>query len=140
MDLNYLKNEVLPQRKKEIEEGLNAATRQPIYVVLNLQTNIIEGHTDYTPSVNYKGVDWQHGYADNALDSENMEFKESPIGMELPMEFTKFYTDRVVAFFLTRQGAEDYLKYQAHNLSDAYIYTFYSGYDNREMDAILCGG
>lgn len=34
MDLNYLVNEVLPQRKKEIKQGKNLSTRQPIYVVL----------------------------------------------------------------------------------------------------------
>ena len=60
--------------------------------------------------------------------------------MEYPMEVTEFFTDVLIAFFLTRKGADDYLEYQKHNLTnEAYIYTFYSGYANREMDNILNG-
>ena len=144
MDLNYIKNEVLPQRKKEIAEGLNAATRQPIYVVFDLTYSFMGGHDDEGwmsgGQLNHKGKDAETGYLDTALDSEDREFLDTDEGMKSPDKVTKLYYDRVVAFFLTRQGAEDYLKCQAHNLSDAYIYTFYSGYGNREMDAILCGG
>lgn len=138
MNLNYLQTEIIPKREQEIKDGKNFATRQPIYVVLDLQENIIDGHTHYSPSVNYKGKDWIHGYADAALDSEYMEFKVSPYRMKKPKEFTKFYTDRIIAFFLTSEAAHDYLKYQSHNLSDAYVYVFYSGYANHQMDKLLC--
>lgn len=138
MDLNYLQNEIIPKREQEIKDGKNLATRQPIYVVLDLQVNIIEGHSNYTPSTNYKGLGWEFGYADNALDSEDMEFKESSEGMKKPKEFSRFYTDRIIAFFLTSEAAHDYLKYQSHNLSDAYVYVFYSGYANHQMDKLLC--
>jgi hypothetical protein len=138
MDLNYLQNEIIPKREQEIKDRKNLGTRQPIYVVLDLQENIIEGHTDYSPSVNYYGKDWIHGYADEDLDSENMEFSDTTNGMKKPKEFTKFYTDRIIAFFLTSEAAHDYLKYQSHNLSDAYVYVFYSGYANHQMDKLLC--
>jgi 3',5'-cyclic AMP phosphodiesterase CpdA len=138
MDLNYLQNEIIPKREKEIKEGKNLATRQPIYVVLDLQENIIDGHIHYSPSVNYKGKDWEHGYADRALDSEDMVFNKCPNGMENPKEFTRFYTDRIIAFFFTSEAAQDYLNYQSHNLSDAYVYVFYSGYANYQMDKLLC--
>lgn len=138
MDIYYLQTEILPIREHEIRKGKNLMTRQPIYVVLDLQVNIIEGHTHYSPSVNYKGKDWTHGYADAALGSEDMEFKKSPGGMKKPKKFTKFYTDRIIAFFLTSEAAHDYLRYQGHNLSDPYVYVFYSGYGNRQMDKLLC--
>ena len=137
MNLEYLKNELLPQRKKEIAEGLNAATRQPIYVVLDLQENFIEGHTDYTFTTNYKHRKLEYGYVDLSLEFEDREFKVKRDSMKIPERITKFYTDRIIAFFLTKKGAEDYLKYQSHNLSDPYIYAFHSGYANKEMDNLL---
>jgi len=102
MNLNYLIDTIIPQREKEIEEGKNAGTRQPIYVVLDLQEHAISGHTDYSLITNHKGKRLEHGY-----------------------------------IFLTRKAAEEYMEYQRHNLRDAYIYTFYSGYRNLEMDSLL---
>ena len=138
MDLNYLQNEIIPKREQEIKDGKNLATRQPIYVVLDLQENFCSGHSDYEPSTNYRGRGWENGYIDTSLDGEECEFCETDEGMEKPVEVTKFYTDRIIAFFLTSEAAHDYLKYQSHNLSDAYVYVFYSGYANRQMDKLLC--
>jgi hypothetical protein len=137
MDLGYLTNELLPLRKQEILQGKNCATAQPIYVVLDLQENIVSGHTDYTPSTNYKGLDWQFGYMDEKLDPEYREFKLSEVMMKKPIRITRFYTDRIVAFFLTSKGAHDYLEYQKHNLNKGYVYVFYSGYGNKEMNILL---
>jgi len=137
MNLDYLKNTIIPLRKKEIEEGKNLSTRQPIYVVLDLQENIVSGHSDYSPSTNYKGLQFAYGYIDTSLGGEEIEFNESKKGMKSPEKVTRFYTDRIAAFFLTSQGAHDYLKYQKHNLSRGYVYVFYSGYGNREMDQLL---
>jgi hypothetical protein len=138
MNIEYLKTEIIPKREQEIKDGKNLATRQPIYVVLDLQENYCSGHSDYTPSVNYRGADWENGYIDNSLDCEDREFCETDEGMEEPEEVTKFYTDRIIAFFFTSEAAYEYLKYQCHNLSDAYVYVFYSGYSNKQMDALLC--
>lgn len=137
MDLNYLQTDIIPKREQEIKDGKNLATRQPIYVVLDLQENIVEGHIHYSPSVNYKGESWVHGYADTSLDSEDMEFKEEPTDMKNPGKYTKFFTDRIIAFFLTSEAAHEYLEYQSHNLSNAYVYIFYSGYANQQMDKLL---
>lgn len=57
--------------------------------------------------------------------------------MKKPVEVTKFYTDRIISFHLTSKSAHDYLKYQKHNLHNAYVYVFYSGYGNIEMDCLL---
>lgn len=137
MDIEYLKEEIIPLRKKEIEVGQNMSTRQPIYVVLDLQENIMSGHSDYSPSTNYKGLNQEFGYLDVSLDSEEQVFKTSKKKMHRYFEVTRFYTDRIIAFFFTSKGANDYLEYQKHNLTNAYVYVFYSGYGNREMDRIL---
>ena len=135
MDLNYLVNELLPQRKKEIKQGKNLSTRQPIYVVLDLYENICSGHTDYPMTVNYKCIEPKHGYIDE--NSEEPVFKLTDKGMVSPAEVTQFFTDRICAFFLTSNAAYEYLKYQKHNMNKPYVYVFYSGYANREMDLLL---
>lgn len=137
MNLDYLKNTIIPLREKEIEQGKNLSTRQPIYVVLDLQENLVSGHSDYSPLTNMLDIDTKHGYIDTSLESEDIEFNESKKGMQSPRKVTRFYTDRIVAFFLTSQGAHDYLSYQKHNLSRGYVHVFYSGYGNLEMDQLL---
>jgi hypothetical protein len=139
MDINYLVNTILPQREKEIIEGQNLATAEPIYVVLNLQENFIEGHVDFNffLMTNYAHKEMEFGYIDDSLDSEHKEFKRETVNMQQPVEVTKLYTDRIVAFFLTSKAAHEYLQYQAHNLTNAYVYVFNCGYRNDEMKRLL---
>lgn len=139
MNLEYLRKVIIPTRKKEIEKGLNWATRQPIYVVLDLQENYVSGHTDYTPHTNYKGLVCEYGYIDNSIPSEERIFLKdiSRRNLQEPIKVTRFYTDKIIAFFLTSAGAYEYLKYQSHNLTNPYVYVFYSGYGNKEMDNLL---
>lgn len=139
MDLKYLQSELLPQRRHEIENGQNAATRQPIYVVLDMQENIVSGHSDYSPITNYRGWMPAFGYIDGDADSEDVKFKASDEDMENPIEVTRFYTERIIAFFFTKKEADRYLQYQKHNLTNGYVFVFYSGYGNYEMDRLLCG-
>jgi len=136
MNYNYLKKVLIPQRELEIKNGDNLATRQPIYVVMDLQEHITSRDEDFTLHCNYKDIPSENGYYDQAEDET--EFSTSSDGMEDPVEVTRFFTDRFIAFFLTSKGAHDYLKYQAHNLSKrAYVYIFSSGYRNSEMDMLL---
>ena len=139
MDINYLVNTIIPQRKKEYKQEKNLGTAQPIYVVLRLVKNYIADHTDnYDLShTNYKGLSAEFGYFDEALDFESKEFKLSNKGMKKPCEVTQFYTDSIVAFFLTSKAAHEYKKYQNHNLGNSYVYVFNSGYANKEMNQFL---
>jgi hypothetical protein len=137
MNIEYLKNEIIPVREQEIKDGENLGTRQPIYAVLELQENYCSWHSEYTPITNYKGVEMDFGYIDTSLDSENYKFKTSSKGMKTPLEITRFFTDRIIAFFLTSKAAHEYLQYQKHNLSNGYVYAFYSGYGNIQMDKLF---
>lgn len=143
MNLDYLKNEIIPQRENEIKSGKNACTAQPIYVVFDLIPTYLGGHDpegwSNTDMLNNKRKSGIEGYLDTGIDCEDREFCEDSTGMISPDEVTEVYYDRFVAFFLTRKGAEDYLEYQRHNLSDPYIYTFHSGYANKEMNQFLNG-
>ncbi len=140
MDIKYIEEVIIPQRKKEIKEGKNEATAQPIYVVLDLEEKCVSGHFEdgRSPVTNLKNKQYEVGYIDSALDSEDMEFKKTDRKMKKPEKITIFYTDRIVSFFLTSEAAYDYLNYQKHNMSkEAYVYVFYSGYGNREMNMIF---
>jgi len=134
MNLKYLTETVLPKRKAEIKEGKNLGTAQPIYVVLDLQEHGVFGHNLEMQITNLKGKYPVEGYVDM---SDECQFRESPKGIKNPTKGTKFWTDKIIAFFLTSEAAHNYLKYQAHNLNNAYVYVFYSGYGNKEMDALL---
>ena len=141
MDIEYLTKEILPQREIEIAEGKNLGTCQPIYVVLDLREHYASGHNKYASSLtNLKGQPYEYGYIDAALECESMEFCKTDKRMEDPKKVTKFYTDKVVAFFLTSKGANEYKEYQKHNLTKPYVYVFYSGYGNIEMDNLLKNG
>ena len=138
MDLNYLQTEILPVRAREIEEGKNLGTRQPIYVVLDLQENVCSGYNQYSSNTtNYKGERPKFGYIELAIEPELRKFKSSGDGMIKPEEVTLFYTDRIIAFFLTSEAAHAYIQYQAHNMKRPYVYVFYSGYGNLQMDKLL---
>jgi hypothetical protein len=137
MNLEFLQKEILPQRAKEIKQGKNLATAQPIYVVLDLIEGVCSGHDDFSSHRNYHGKQSVHGYIDQSLDGECIEFKTSDKRMKDPIEVTQFWTDRIIAFFLTSKGAHEYLKYQKHNMNKGYVYVFYSGYANREMNQLL---
>jgi len=143
MDLIYLQSKIIPQRAQEIAEGKNLFTKQPIYVVLDLQYHIMTGHDDNgwltTSMLNYKEKPGEFGYVDLALDAEDRKIKESYTGMENPEAVTKIYIDRIIAFFFTSLEAHNYLIYQKHNLTDPYVYVFNSGYRNWEMDHLLKG-
>jgi hypothetical protein len=138
MNLNFLVESILPQRKKEFAEEKNLSTRHPMYVVLDLADHYCEGHSDFiSHSTNYAGKDKEWGYIDMNKDAEDREFNLYPDGMTYPVKVTQFFTDRVIAFFLTSQSAHDYLQYQKHNLSDPYVYVFHTGYRNWEMDNLF---
>lgn len=137
MNLEYLQNEIIPQREKEIEEGKNMGTIQPIYVVLDLDWFSVIGHTDYSPSANLKEKPCEYGYIDLGIDSEDRNFELTEDGMTEPEAITKIYYDKFVAFFLTRKAAHEYLKYQSHNLTNPYVFVFHSGYGNVEMNNLL---
>jgi hypothetical protein len=137
MNLKYLTTTLLPQREKEINEGSNLGTSNPIYVVFDLREHIVSGHSDYSSYTNMKDLDFEYGFIDEGLDDEEREFKLSDENMVNPIEVTRFYTDMFIAFFLTSKSAHEYLNYQSHNLNNPYVYVFHSGYRNLEMEMLF---
>jgi hypothetical protein len=137
MDLNFLVKKILPQRAKELEEGKNLATRNPIYVVLELEEHVCSGHSEFTGSTNHSEKNWEFGYIDMSLDLEDRDFQETDEAMIEPEPVSRFWTDNIVAFFLTMEAANDYLQYQSRNLLEPYIYVFSPGYGNRQMNLLF---
>lgn len=137
MNLEYLEKEILPQRRLEFETGENLGTAHPIYVVLESITAIVSGHSDYSPPTDIQNYPMEHGYIDLSLDPEDREFSLVSDGMVEPDSITRFRVDRPAAFFLTHKAAKEYVQYQAHNLTEPYVYVFNTGYRNIQMDNLL---
>lgn len=138
MNKEYL-NELLVIRKQEIKDGKNAATNQPIYVVLDLQEKCAFTHDEINSDTNRRGKEPVQGWIDSEHDGEPDFITDEleAVEMKNAIEVTTFWIDSIAAFFITRQGAESYLKYQKHNLTEPYIYTFSTGYANYEMNKLL---
>jgi hypothetical protein len=139
MDIEYLQKEIIPQRKKEIENGDNLATAQPIYVVMDCIEQVAFDHVETSKATTLSEKEPEEGYVDMnpEIETEDRVFCKSDEGMIIPSPITRFWVDRPRAFFLTSKAAHDYIKYQAHNLTDPYVYVFHSGYGNRQMDMLL---
>lgn len=134
MNWKHLKG-LLNQRNTEIGEGLNLATFPPVYVVLSLVECVAFGHVEISSGTNRKGWDCEEGYFDR--DDTETGFHKTADGLSSPEEVTRFWIDCPDAFFITRKGAEEYLKYQSHNLANAYLYVFHTGYANHEMNELF---
>lgn len=141
MNIQYFKKHILPTREKEIEKGLNAATKNPIYFVYDLEERIVSGHTEFPLCCNLKEKDSEFGFLDMDEEPENRVFYPN---IEVNNKFlnlrpvTRFWIDKYKGIFLTREGADNYLRLQKHNLSDeAYIYVHSPGYRNAEMEKLF---
>ena len=52
-------------------------------------------------------------------------------------EAQEFYTDRLVAIFLTKEAASAYMEGQKHNIGDGFIYVENAGYRNFQLETLL---
>jgi len=158
MNIKYLKKNLIPQRGREIENGDNLSTRNPIYIVYSLRDQYMSGHSDYSPTTNLKGISPEPGYLHRRGDSEEPLFSLNEDGSDLgleeqemedenglpytddedePEEITRIWVDHLEAIFLTSKAAYDYIEYQKHNLSNPYVYVHSGGYRNHEMDMLF---
>lgn len=133
--MEYLK-EQWEKRQAEIKDGKNLGTRYPVYVVMSLRKHSIPGkYADYLSKTNFKSYPAREGYIDRAADEPEIQLTD--YGMEAPEAWTDFYTDDPRAFFITSEAAHEYIEYQSHNMFEPYVYVFYTGYGNRQMDKIM---
>ena len=140
INVDYFRDVIVPQRLAEINRGENGGTRNPIYVMYNLDQVIVSGHDEFSGlHCNIADISSVHGYLDMSLEDEERVFCTDDDGMSDPRDVTMGYKERFVAIFLTRKGLEDYRCYQSHNLSKPFLYIHYAGYGNREMDSLLGG-
>jgi hypothetical protein len=135
MNLEYLKNEILPVREQEIKDGKNLMTPNPIYLVYSLRDMACEGHSEYLGATNNKGKEPEHGYIDRAESEPDFELTDK--GMENPAEVTQFWIDEYKAIFLTSEAAHEYCKYQAHNMNEPYVFVHHTGYSNHQMESLF---
>lgn len=72
------------------------------------------------------GYEYEKETIEATFDNDS-EYKDGDIHIA---EWCYQITWRNVAFFLTRKEANDYCRYQAHNLIKPRVYTYYMGYAN----------
>lgn len=139
MNIEFL-NQRIAIRNKEIADGKNAGTQNPIYFVYSMREEFLSGHcTDRSPITNNRGMAHENLYIKKEWEEDAELFEEIPDG-ENEYEYeeiTRIWIDDFKALFITHEAAEDYLKYQAHNLNNPYIFTHYAGYRNWEFDNIM---
>lgn len=139
MNIEFLKQRI-NIRNKEIEEGKNAGTKNPIYFVYSMREEFLSGHCiDRSPITNKRGMAHENLYIKKEWDEGAELFEKIPEDGDEDNyeEVTRIWLDDFKALFLTREAAENYLKYQSHNLNNPYIYTHYAGYRNWEFDNLL---
>lgn len=139
MNIEFL-NQRIEIRNKEIADGKNAGTQNPIYFVYSMREEFLSGHcTDRSPITNNRGMSHKNLYIKKEWEEDAELFEEIPDDENENdyEEITRIWIEDFKALFITREAAEDYLKYQAHNLNNPYIYTHYVGYRNWEFDNIM---
>lgn len=120
------------KRKEEYNNELNQGTDCPVYYVYDLVENYLEGDVEvYVSNNRHKtSVYIDRDYVDPDDEDISEGFRQNG--------YTIFYTDKLVAMFLTREDAIDYLKYQKHNMSEyAYYYIDTVGYGNKVTKSII---
>lgn len=167
--LNHLLNdpdyfvEQMEIRKKEIEEGKNALTACPVYVVYDSCANLAMGHQDWpltTSKLDGREDRWGLLVRDNAgefaefivedeLFPDESYYEEANRILENYQdtyevlddwdieEATEFYVDRFVAVFLTSEAAHEYIDRQRHNMEKPFVFVEYAGYGNNHFEQIF---
>lgn len=129
MNLDYIKNTIIPQR--EIEDK-TATSKNPIYIVYSRNEIVVSGHSDYVSQCHVSSDTPRYSYISRADEDEPtlVDFKtDEPV--------TVITQPLVAGVFLTRKGAEEYMKYQKHNLRLPFIYEESCGYRNHEMEMVF---
>lgn len=138
-DLNYIRS----ARQQEIEQGLNAYTYPPIYIVFETIFSICEANSDYSQSTSLFGHREEFvrysSEADHFISPENNGDWSSPIevnGVAYGKVVKKCYHDRFVTVCFTREAAQAYIQRDKHNLTNPRIYVQGINSKNIQLTAI----
>jgi hypothetical protein len=128
-------------RQQEIEEGKNAATVPPIYVVLERIFSVCEITSDYSQGTTV--FDDDEEYVRVNSDGDEMPAEQSRdkwrevIAVDEVLYYPvvkKSFHDRFVTVAFTRKAAEDYIEMDRHNLTNPRIYVF--GVNRRNIELL----
>lgn len=128
------------RRQKEISEGKNAGTRNPLYVVYDQ----IQTYCEHDTSLDQSTTVFNHEDEFVRFDSEGNEKKAEANPDNWGYEKGKWsavvkksFHDRFVTVCFTRKGAEDFIKAERHNLNKPRIYVEYAERRNIELHEVL---
>jgi hypothetical protein len=133
---------LLLKRQEEIEEG---GSNNPLFIVFDEEYVFVSGHYESLGNLGF--FVGEFGFLSmkkvgcNPSEEKIASFFEEEYGgdvhtsAEKPEPTTKIVKQKAVAYFLTLQGALEYLNYQSHNLSKhARVVEANFGINNHEME------
>ncbi len=132
-------DEISATRQQEIEQGLNAFTVPPLYVVLDEVISVAEYDSAFSasttlfdkselyvradedgneiPAEQQVGDNWDHPLPVKSDNDSDSITQYNPV-------VKKSFHDRFVTVCFTRQAAEEFIKMEGHNLNNPRIYVF----------------
>jgi len=160
----YMMREIKEQRAKEIEEGLNYSTAEPLYVVYSIRATVREHDSSYNGCTSRLYQEQRFGYYhrdlekfitededphnfgmiksayDNDRDVTLLEFDDEE-GVEYQVEefepLVEEYHDVFQSAFFTRKAAEAFIEMNKHNMNLPYIYVEHIERRNVEFNGLL---
>lgn len=124
-------NDIYEKRTKEIDNYENAMTSNPIYVVYDVIEMYSECDSQYDQSTTLFDYNDDIKYL-SEIDSELVSNND-----DIDEKVRVSYHDRFVTVNFTRQGANDYIKLNYHNLYNPKIFVHHVPERNQELSNLL---
>lgn len=132
-------DDLLRQMSENLKTQDNAGTADPMFVVFQKQlvAGFESGYEDFWIWVSDDNGDYEEADADTAVVLKRLFDAGDPliIGGRTYRRTGCTYIEKFCAAFFTQKGADDYLAWNGHNLTQPYIYV-HGMYRNAEMIAV----
>jgi hypothetical protein len=129
----------LSQMSANLKTQDNAGTADPMFVVFQKQlvSGLESGYEDFWLWVSDDDGDYEEAAKDAAVVLARLHAEGGPlvIGARTYRRTGCKYIEKFCAAFLTQKGADDYLSWNGHNLTQPYVYV-HGMYRNAEMIAV----
>jgi len=135
----YGSDYLLRQMSENLKTQDNAGTADPMFVVFQKQlvAGLESGYEDFWLWVSDDDGDYEEADKDTAVVLARLHEEGGPlvIGARTYRRTGCKYIEKFCAAFFTQKGADDYLAWNGHNLTQPYVYV-HGMYRNAEMIAV----
>lgn len=131
--------DLLSQMSANLKTQDNAGTADPMFVVFQKQlvAGLESGYEDFWMWVSDDDGDYEEADKETAVVLARLHEEGGPlvIGARTYRRTGCKYIEKFCAAFFTQKGADDYLAWNGHNLTQPYVYV-HGMYRNAEMIAV----